>query len=522
MLRNIFLENVKKSFRKIFPHQFKRITVFLENIKRFIRKKSMKPIYIVPFYLKALYWLKNNTIPNQGIIITSKQRVPYLEVTGYTIPTLIEAGELELAKQYGEFLSNMQNPNGAYAGADGREYIFDSAQALRGLLFASQHWNKFKPFALKTANYIISSIETNGRIPSIYGKKIPEYIHVFILPVLVKASEIFNKPEYLEFAKKSLSYYKNVPNVLSTSFLTHFLAYIIDGFIDMGELEFVRPVVKKTFSSQKKDGSIPAFPNVKWICTTGIAQFAIIGYKLGLIEEANKAVNYLCGIQNPSGGFLGSYGSFAEYFPLEEISWANKFFIDAIHLKVSSFFDSYANIFPKEISPNDGRLEAVLAHLGNLNDKKILDAGCGKGRFAVEIKKIYPSCEVYGIDISKELLQEVPDNIIKQEGSILNMAYESETFDGVLCVEVLEHALRRKKAIEELCRILKENGRIIIIDKNIEKLGRLEIADFEQWFDKNDVKTILEKYCRKVQVKEISYDHYEADGLFLAWTGIKG
>lgn len=477
---------------------------------------------LISSYNKALNWIKNNTIPEQGIIVSSKRRVSYLEVTGYLTPTLIDAGEYNLAERYAEFLSYMQRPNGAFSGPDGKEYVFDSGQALRGLVCASQYWGRFKPFALKTADYIVSSIEEDGRMPSIYGEEIPEYVHVFILPALAETGKVFDKPEYLEAAKKSLVYYKNAPDVLNEYHLTHFLAYIIDGFIDMGESEFVRPVVKKIFSSQRKDGSIPAFPNVKWTCSTGIVQFAIIGYKLGIYEEADKAISYLCSIQNPSGGFYGSYGHGANYFPDEEISWANKFFIDAIHLKISSFFNRHANIFPKDVPPNDRRLKAVLTHFGNLENKKILDAGCGKGRFAVKIKSIYPSCEVHGIDISEELLKEVPDSIIKKKGSILNLPYDSANFDGVFCIEALEHTIRAEKAIEELCRVLKDNGRIIIIDKNVEKLGRMEITDFEQWFDMDEVKNILGKYCHDVQVKEIGYDSNEADGLFLVWIGIKG
>jgi len=348
-------------------------------LNRLLKQKNN----IISSYNKALNWIKNNTIPEQGIIVSSQKRVPYLEVTGYMIPTLIDCGEYNLAEQYAEFLSYMQRPNGAFAGPDGKEYIFDSGQALRGLLRASQHWDRFRPFALKPADYLISSVKKDGQIPSIYGEEISEYVHVFMLPTLVETAHILNKPEYLEIAKKSLTYYKNAPDILNDNRLTHFLAYIIDGFIDMGEADFVRPLVKEIFSSQKKNGSIPAFPNVKWTCSVGTAQFAIIGYKLGMYEEANKAINYLCKIQNPSGGFYGSYGIGADYFPDEEISWANKFFLDAINLKIQSFFNGHADIFPKEVSPNDIRLKAVLAHLGNLENKKILDAGCGKGRFAV-------------------------------------------------------------------------------------------------------------------------------------------
>lgn len=482
---------------------------------------SRKEDNIISNYNKALNWIKNNTIPEQGVIVSSKRRVPYLEVTGYLIPTLMDAGECNLAEQYAEFLSYMQRPNGAFAGPDGKEYVFDSGQALRGLVKASCHWDRFRPFAIKTTDYIVSSIEKDSRISSTYGEEIPEYVHVFILSALAEAAQIFNKPEYLEIVKKSLVYYKKAPNILDDNRLTHFLAYIIDGFIDMGEMNFVRPIVEKIFASQRKDGSIPAFPNVKWVCSTGLAQLAIIGYKLGMNEEADKAISYLCTLQNLSGGFYGSYGKSANYFIDEEISWANKFFIDAIHFKMFSSSNHNANSFPKEVSPNDGRLKAVLGHFGNLENKKILDAGCGKGRFATHIKSLFPSCEVHGIDISEELLKECPDSIIKKKGNILNLPYGSETFDTVFCVEALEHIIRTEKAIEELCRVLKQNGQIVIIDKNIEKLGKMEIADFEQWFDKNEVKSILLKYCQDVRVEEISYNNREADGLFLAWTGIK-
>jgi len=481
----------------------------------------MKKHNLISFYNRAIQWIKNNTIPEQGIVVSSKRKIPYLEVTGYLIPTLINIGEYNLADQYTEFLSYMQRPNGSFSGPDGETYVFDTAQALRGLLRASEYWDKFKPFAIKAAEYLFYSIKENGQIPSKYHGTIPESVHIFILPVLKMASEVLKMPEYLEAAQKSLLYYKNSSNFESNQ-LTHFLAYAIDGLIDMGESKFVRPFVQNLFKSQKKNGALPAFSNVNWVCSVGVAQFAIIGYKLGMKKEADKALDYLCGVQNPSGGFNGSYGRSSKYFSNEEISWANKFFIDAAYFKIHDFFNRFANIFPKEVSKTDGRLETVLTSFGNLANKKILDVGCGKGRFSARIKEAYPTCEIHGIDISDKLLKEVPDSIITRKGSILNIDYNDETFDGIFCIEVLEHAMAIKKAIEEMCRVLKNMGKIIIIDKNIQKLGRLEITDFEQWFNKNEIKSILEQFCSDVQVTEIKYNNHEADGLFLAWSGIKG
>lgn len=286
-------------------------------------------------YQRALSWIKNNTIPEKGIVANSiHTETCHVEVTGYLIPTLIDAGELGLARQYACFLSSVQRSSGAFAARDGKEYVFDSGQALRGLVAASKIWPQFKPFAAKTANYIVSLIKENGRILPMYIDS-PESIHVFILPALVGASEVTGEQKYAIAAKKSLQYYINDPDVLDGRFLTHDLGYIIDGFIDMKQADFICSLAKEVFSRQSPSGKISAYPSVLWSCSAGVAQFAVIGYKLGMKIEADKAINYLCRMQNYSGGFYGSYGIFGKYFNDAEIGWANKFFIDAVHLKAS-------------------------------------------------------------------------------------------------------------------------------------------------------------------------------------------
>ena len=86
---------------------------------------------------------------------------------------------------------------------------------------------------------------------------------------------------------------------------------------------------------QRRDGSIPAYPNVDWVCSTGMAQYAVIWYLLGQPERADRALRYLDRIQNPSGGFFGSYGKGAAYIAGAEISWAVKYYLDAWYLKLN-------------------------------------------------------------------------------------------------------------------------------------------------------------------------------------------
>jgi malonyl-CoA O-methyltransferase len=82
-------------------------------------------------------------------------------------------------------------------------------------------------------------------------------------------------------------------------------------------------------AAQFPDGAIPAYPGVDWICSTGQAQYAVIWYKLGERDRAERAVRNLERRQRRSGGFYGSWGPGARYFPGEEISWAVKYFLDA-------------------------------------------------------------------------------------------------------------------------------------------------------------------------------------------------
>ena len=73
---------------------------------------------------------------------------------------------------------------------------------------------------------------------------------------------------------------------------------------------------------------------MEWVCSTGIAQYAIIWYRLGDKHRGDLAIRYLEKIQNDSGGFFGSYGEGARYISGAEISWAVKYFLDAYMFKL--------------------------------------------------------------------------------------------------------------------------------------------------------------------------------------------
>ena len=99
---------------------------------------------------------------------------------------------------------------------------------------------------------------------------------------------------------------------------------------------------------------------------------------------------------------------------------------------------------------------------------KVLDIGCGTG-----IQLAYyqgDGCEVYGIDLSRSMLQGARNNLSHGEGLIegdaLELPFKDGVFDLVLSSLFL-HQLDphlRSIVLEDVCRILQPKGRILLTD----------------------------------------------------------
>ena len=76
---------------------------------------------------------------------------------------------------------------------------------------------------------------------------------------------------------------------------------------------------------------------------------------------ADQALKWAEAHQRESGGFRGSHGLRAWYFPANEPAWAVKFYLDAHLHRIRMFFDRNAGIFPADVADDDGRLQAILA-----------------------------------------------------------------------------------------------------------------------------------------------------------------
>jgi malonyl-CoA O-methyltransferase len=294
---------------------------------------------------RAIGWIKNHCAPGGGVLPHHRSTTGSHEVTGYLIPTLCGVGEQELATEMARWEASVQRADGAFCAVDGVPYTFDTAQAVRGFLAVLDLSPEVETNIRKACDFILTQIGTNGRIgtPSYTlwrctdGSTFSEYANLYVLPPLIAAGTRLHEPAYLDAAFRALAYYKNRRDLVEfkseLGTLSHIFGYMMEALVELGEVELARQGLAQAAAIQTPTGAIPAYPGVRWICSTGMAQLALAWYKLGDRPRADSALGYLQTLQLPSGGFYGSYGSGAMYLPKLEISWAVKFFIDCLSLR---------------------------------------------------------------------------------------------------------------------------------------------------------------------------------------------
>ena len=125
----------------------------------------------------------------------------------------------------------------------------------------------------------------------------------------------------------------------------------------------------------------------------------------------------------------------------------------------------------------------VWEQLGNLEGKKILDFGSGEGITANHFAK---KNDVIAIEPSEEMLSNAwKDNEYNQIVGDVNalFLFEDETFDIIICHNVLEYIDDKEAVVKALTRVLKKDGVLSIAKHN--RAGRVMqmavlLDDFEK------------------------------------------
>lgn len=125
----------------------------------------------------------------------------------------------------------------------------------------------------------------------------------------------------------------------------------------------------------------------------------------------------------------------------------------------------------------------VWKQLGDMEGKKILDFGSGEG---ITANHFAEKNDVTAIEPSKEMLSNAwKDYEYTQIVGDVNAlsAFKNETFDMIICHNVLEYIADKAAVIKALARVLKKDGIISIVKHN--RAGRvMQMAVFLDDFEK--------------------------------------
>lgn len=125
----------------------------------------------------------------------------------------------------------------------------------------------------------------------------------------------------------------------------------------------------------------------------------------------------------------------------------------------------------------DLAFERIVQSLAPAPNATILDAGCGYCFHAVRLAK--GGLRVTGVDFSKAALREArttikragfSDRIQIQQGDLLELPFADASFDYVHCWGVLMHIPEIEKALAESIRVLKPDGKLIVMENNMRSL----------------------------------------------------
>ena len=111
--------------------------------------------------------------------------------------------------------------------------------------------------------------------------------------------------------------------------------------------------------------------------------------------------------------------------------------------------------------------QRVLEYLDPKEGEWILDVACGEGALSLKIAE--RGCEVYGIDISEDGIK-AARRLAEREGITCefragnseDLPYPDSYFDKVVCSSSLEHFKDDIKALKEMHRVLKQNGKLVL------------------------------------------------------------
>lgn len=185
------------------------------------------------------------------------------------------------------------------------------------------------------------------------------------------------------------------------------------------------------------------------------------------------------------------------------------------------FYDKTAHIYHQADGRRSSSLEkwicSTLKGLSvNYDNDSFLDLGCGTG-FMMKCARPYFK-NIYGIDISSQMLKQAKKFGKVYCGDIAKLPYKNNSFNVICCFSTLHHCYNLKKIFQEALRVLKKNG-CFYTNHDLEanfvknfglflKIYRLIKNPFSQYFKR--VKNLNKSLWKKTEYRSQGIDANKA------------
>ena len=160
--------------------------------------------------------------------------------------------------------------------------------------------------------------------------------------------------------------------------------------------------------------------------------------------------------------------------------------------------------------------KAIFELLRGYQISTVLDAGGGEGFTLDRFVKAKVGKKLICVDNSKEVItlgKEIFPNLDLRVGNIYNLAFRDNSFDLVVCTEVLEHLTEPRRALKEMIRVSKKylilsvpnepifSLKNLVIGRNISRFGSSKghinwwtIWGFVKFVKKEKIKILDSRY----------------------------
>jgi len=134
----------------------------------------------------------------------------------------------------------------------------------------------------------------------------------------------------------------------------------------------------------------------------------------------------------------------------------------------SEFYSSYLKI---KDNPRYKKIWKYIFKNYPDNKAKLLDIGCTNGDFSEKLVRLGFDC--YGLEFMDEAIKESRLKGIEviKASFLKKFPFRDKTFNVVFAGEVVEHTINDNKFLEELFRVLKPGGLLILTTPNLTSLG---------------------------------------------------